>query len=102
MGGGLVPFQPLGYLGASRMIYPVECLANMGLLPWTDLHLPFVLCKHPVGHWQWTGSKLAVSLIPSRVIRRGGPHGRVGLNASCLRRVATWDCPVDTGSLLPI
>lgn len=31
--GGLIVFQPLGYLGAPRLIYPVECLANMVLFP---------------------------------------------------------------------
>lgn len=83
-------FSTTWNLGARGIIYPVECLANKGFSLDRSSFVLLAVEIYPVGHWQGTGSKLAISLVLSRVTRRG-PHGRVGLTARCFRGVALWD-----------
>jgi hypothetical protein len=72
------------------VIHPTKWIANMGLLPCLGLQWGMCLAVeiYPVGHWQGTGSKLAVSLILSRVARR---LSLKGLNARFLMGVAIRD-----------
>lgn len=81
----------------SRMSYQ-HVSSSLGRSP---LGFPIVE-MYPVGHWQGTGSKMAMFFVPSRVTRRGSSW-KSGTQCQMLKGSSYLAlCPVETGSLLTI